>query len=154
MADKIDYKFLSDREGGGKTKGYVPVANKSKSGVTVATGFDLGRRSESDLKALGLSTTLINKLKPYAGKKSKDAQDILKKTPLVLNANQVAEIDKAVKNKHVQEIKQKYNAAIKAGSTKFEDLPPEAQTVIASVSFQYGTNLKSAAPKFWEAVTI
>jgi hypothetical protein len=42
MADKIDYKFLSDREGGGKTKGYVPVANKSKSGVTVATGFDLG----------------------------------------------------------------------------------------------------------------
>jgi len=153
MADKIDYKFLSDREGGAKTNGYIPAANKSKSGVTIGTGFDLGQRSESDLKALGLSTTLINKLKPYTGKKDKDAKDILKKKPLVLNTNQVMEIDKAVKKKHINDIKQKYNAAIKEGDTKFDDLPAEAQTVISSVSFQYGTNLKSAAPKFWKAVT-
>lgn len=153
MADKIDYKFLSDREGGSKTQGYVPAVNKSKSGVTIATGFDLGQRSESDLKALGLSSTLVSKLKPYAGIKAKEAQDLLKKKPLVINANQAAEIDKLIKKKHIDDIKQKYNAAIKEGGTKFEDLPPEAQTVITSVSFQYGTNLKSAAPKFWGAVT-
>ena len=35
----------------------------------------------------------------------------------------------------------------------FFDLPAEAQTVIASVSFQYGVNLNAAAPKFWKAVT-
>lgn len=153
MADKIDYKFLSEREGGSKTQGYVPAVNKSKSGVTIATGFDLGQRSESDLKALGLSTALINKLKPYTGKKAKDAQDLLKKKPLVINADQAAEIDKVIKKKHVDDIKQKYNAAIKEGGTKFDDLPPEAQTVITSVSFQYGTNLNAAAPKFWGAVT-
>jgi len=33
---------------------------------------------------------------------------------------------------------------------KFEDLPSEAQTVIASVFFQYGS-LKSETPKFWKA---
>jgi hypothetical protein len=32
----------------------------------------------------------------------------------------------------------------------FFDLPAEAQTVIASVSFQYGVNLNTAAPKFWK----
>ncbi len=42
MADKIDYKFLSDREGGRKLLGYVPHGGGSKSGVTIATGFDLG----------------------------------------------------------------------------------------------------------------
>jgi Bacterial toxin homologue of phage lysozyme, C-term len=81
MADhKIDYKFIAEREGGRKTKGYVPAAVVSSSGVTVATGFDLGQRNESDLTRLKLSTFLVAKLKPYLGKKKKEAQEYLKKT--------------------------------------------------------------------------
>lgn len=34
----------------------------------------------------------------------------------------------------------------------FSRLPSEAQTVIASVSFQYGVNLDLRAPRFWRAV--
>ena len=79
MSEKIDYKFLSDLEGGSKTNGYVPAAEVSKSGVTIATGFDLGQRDENDLKTLKLSTTLTAKLKPYLGLKGKSAQDFLKK---------------------------------------------------------------------------
>ena len=79
MPEKIDYKFLSELEGGAKTIGYVQAAGVSKSGVTIATGFDLGQRNEADLKKLGLSVALVNKLKPYLGKKSKDALDELKK---------------------------------------------------------------------------
>jgi hypothetical protein len=59
MPENIDYSFLSNLEGGCKTKGYVPAAKKSKSGVTIATGFDLGQRSESDLKLLKIDATLI-----------------------------------------------------------------------------------------------
>lgn len=102
MSEKIDYAFLSQLEGGSKTTGYVPAAGVSKSGVTVATGFDLGQRNEADLKALGLPSSLIAKLKPYLGKKSKDAQDALAKAPLTITASEAAAIDKAVKKSHVR----------------------------------------------------
>jgi hypothetical protein len=36
---------------------------------------------------------------------------------------------------------------------KFIDIPHQAQTVITSVSFQYGVGLNIRAPKFWKAVT-
>ena len=67
MPDKIDYKFIGELEGGRLTKGYVPAPTVSRSGVTIATGFDLGQRNENDLKSLNLSVGLIDKLKPYAG---------------------------------------------------------------------------------------
>jgi len=152
MPENIDYKFLSDLEGGSKIKGYVPAAGVSKSGVTIATGFDLGQRNENDLKSLNLNTVLITKLKPYLGIKSANAQALLKKTPLSISSTQAGAIDKAVKSAHIKKLKSKYDNA--TGNTKkFVDIPHQAQTVIASVSFQYGTGLNTRAPKFWKAVT-
>lgn len=150
MFDKIDYSFLSELEGGSKTSGYVPAAGVSKSGVTIATGFDLGQRNESDLKNLGLSSDLAALLKPYLGKKGIDAQEALNTAPLTITTEQASAIDKAVKKSHVDLIKLKYNAAAE-NKKKFIDLPAEAQTVIASVSFQYGTSLDARAPNFWKA---
>lgn len=152
MPDSIDYKFLSELEGGSQIRGYVPAAGVSKSGVTIATGFDLGQRDEKDLKRLKLNPTLITKLKPYLGLKSKDAQAKLKSTPLLITANQASDIDKAVKSAHIAQLRTKYDAA-KTGTKKFDELPSAAQTVIASVSFQYGVGLNTRAPKFWKAVT-
>ena len=37
----IDWNFISEREGSRILTGYVPDAKGSKSGVTIATGFDL-----------------------------------------------------------------------------------------------------------------
>jgi len=113
MANKIDYNFLSDREGGRKLLAYVPNSKGSKSGVTVATGFDLGQRNEADLKKLKLSKTLIDKLKPYLGATKKDAVDTIKKKPLLLNAAQANEIDKIVKSTHINKVIKNYNVAIK-----------------------------------------
>jgi GH24 family phage-related lysozyme (muramidase) len=150
MAEAIDYSFLSDLEGGSKTTGYVPAGSVSKSGVTIGTGFDLGQRSEADLKSLGLAADLVTSLKPYLGKKAKDAQDALTATPLTITAEQAESIDKAVKQAHIEQIKLKYNNAAE-NKKKFTDLPAEAQTVLASISFQYGTSLDVRAPKFWTA---
>lgn len=152
MAENIDYDFLSDLEGGCKTVGYIPAVSVSNSGITIATGFDLGQRNENDLISLKLDTQLVSKLKPYLGLKGKSAQNLLKSTPLVLSAAQSQSIDKAVKSEHVSTLKLKYDSA-PDNKIKFIDLPPEAQTVIASVSFQYGTNLDAKAPKFWKTVT-
>jgi hypothetical protein len=54
MPESIDFAFLSSLEGGCKTTGYVPAGSVSQSGVTVATGFDLGQRTEADLTRLGI----------------------------------------------------------------------------------------------------
>ena len=39
----IDFDFIKDREGF-ETKGYVPDPEGSQSGVTIASGFDLGQK--------------------------------------------------------------------------------------------------------------
>jgi len=59
MPERIGYKFLSALEGGSRVVGYVPAVSVSKSGVTIATGFDLGQRRESDPIALKLDNTRI-----------------------------------------------------------------------------------------------
>lgn len=84
MADKIDWKFIASLEGKGVTTGYVPNPTGGKSGVTIATGFDLGQRNETDLTNLGLSAALITKFKPYLGLQGTAADEFLKKTPLTI----------------------------------------------------------------------
>lgn len=152
MENSIDYQFLSSVEGGSRTNGYVPVAGKSKSGVTIATGFDLGQRNENDLKKLNLDLILISKLSLYLGVKGIEAQRLIKKKPLVINISQAKKIDKAVKKSHIDQLIMKYNAA--SPHMFFSKLPPQAQTVIASLSFQYGVNLNISAPNFWYSVII
>lgn len=152
MPDKIDYTFLSELEGGNKTKGYEPAASVSRSGVTIAIGFDLGQRHERDLQSLQLDPQLVSKLKPYLGIKGAAAQSLIKRSPLTITPFHAQSINKAVKASHINQLKMKYDAA--AGSNKkFFDLPTEAQTVIASVSFQYGVGLNARTPKFWKAIT-
>jgi len=138
-------------EGGQKLDGYVPAATKSKSGVTVATGFDLGARNEADLLRLRLSSTLVKKLKPYLTLKSVTAEQFVKKSPLKISKLEADTIDKAAKSSITNQLIQKYNMSIAAGLEKFDFLPAEAQTVIASVYYQYG-NLSTEAPKFWSEV--
>ena len=65
MPENIDWNFIAKEEGKRILKGYVPLPDKSKSGVTIASGFDLGQHNESDLKGLKLSAALTKKLKPY-----------------------------------------------------------------------------------------
>jgi hypothetical protein len=65
--------------------GYVPwgkgAPEGNHSGVTVATGFDLGGRSETELRNLKISEPLIKKLKPYLGKQKQDACNALAPPP-------------------------------------------------------------------------
>lgn len=150
MLENIDYKFISDLEGGRITTGYVPAVKSSNSGVTIATGFDLGQRSRKDLESLNVGKNLIEILSPYLGLTKQAAKDKLIKSPLVISDLQAEQIDKLIKAQETKRIIFNYNRSSK---TKFEDLPSQAQTVIASVSFQYGSNLKLATPIFWKAVT-
>jgi LysM repeat protein len=154
---KIDWGLIGTLEGSqlkSRTQGTVPDASGSKSGVTIATGFDLGARGVADLQKLGFPQALIDKLSKYLGKQGTQAQAFLRKNPLMITQKEADFIDTVSKKDATLTLVDRYNRAVKGkpGLVAFEQLPAEAQTVIASVSFQYGT-LSTKTPKFWKAVT-
>lgn len=148
----VDWDFIKGLEGR-KLKGYVPTDKAGnvfdQSGVTIGTGFDIGQRSIAELKSMGLPDTLVTKLAPYAGKKKTAAIQALNTAPLRLSNGEVDLLDKIVKQKELDKLVSSYN---KSSKTKFENLLPEQQTILASVAFQYG-DLSKKTPNFWRAVT-
>jgi GH24 family phage-related lysozyme (muramidase) len=140
----VDFEFIKKREGY-KLRGYVPNSKKSKSGVTIASGFDLGARNLSDLE--GLPQNIVDLLKPFLGFKGAEAKAMA--SDLVINDAQGKVINEFAKSEALQNLSQKWEA--KTG-TKFEELPTNKATVIASVAFQYG-DLASETPNFWRQVT-
>lgn len=149
----INWKFIAGLEGGQLLTGYVPEPEKSRSGVTVGTGIDLGQMTVAQIEALGIPEALKRRLTPYAEKIKAEAVAYLKDHPLKLTEEEAEALDGAVKGREVQTLVARYDAAIAANAVKFDALPIEAQTVIASVAFQYGTSLDKRTPKFWMAIT-
>ncbi|MCC6793253.1 MAG: hypothetical protein IT336_16330 [Thermomicrobiales bacterium] len=151
----IDWTFVSDRVGGQRLDGYVPDAPNSQSGVTIATGVDLGQWSSMELAEFGLPGDLIAKLTPYLGLRQGAALAAIDRTPLLLDRTEADQLDRVVHGVIVADVTRDYDDAVAAAnrSPRFAALPPEAQTVIASVAMQYGQHLSVATPRFWAAVT-
>lgn len=144
----VNWLFIGEQEGAGIREGYVPVANTSESGVTIGTGVDLGQRSAASLAALGLSPALQVKLGPYCGLRKQEAQAFLSANPLSITEEECAQIDTAVRSVHLATLMSRYNSNQPRPARPFDQLPDLAQTVIASVAFQYG-DLPSRCPNFW-----
>lgn len=145
----VDYEFIEAREGEAVTKAYVPDPKNSNSGVTIGSGVDLGQQSVSSLAAMMLPASLYMKLKPYLGLKKEAAVTALAKTPLTLTKPEVDALDKAVRTKHLTALRTAYDACSKVD---FADLPACAQTILFSVSYQYGVELSKRTPNFWGTV--
>lgn len=152
MLYKIDFTFLRKEEGRVRI-GYVPTDKNGvigKSGVTVASGVDLGQRTPEQIKALDLSTELKNKLIPYAAKRMGEATKYLAQNPLVLTWEEIDELDCSIIGKDIG-----FTVAIydKDSKVKFDSIPWQAQTVLASLCWNFGPNLRRL-PTTWNlAVT-
>lgn len=149
----IDWDFIHTLEGKAILKGYIPL-NKDgtvmgMSGVTIASGFDIGQLTEQSLKAFKFSKSLENKLLPYTNKKKEVAHEFLKKNPLSITQVECDEITEKLQNRLSKELESLYNYHSKI---EFSKIPPAAQTVIQSVAYQYG-NLSKRTPNFWKVVT-
>lgn len=139
--DEIDWDFIRELEGF-ETEGYVPDPEGSQSGVTVGSGFDLGSRTEESLRDLGAPSSLIEKISPYLGVRKKEAEDLLKKNPLVLNEDEAELLTQLGKKETMKRIRTKF------GEKDFNKLTPEQKTVLMSVGFQYGNQLFDH--NFWD----
>ena len=149
---KLDTNFLREVEGI-KTNAYVPRDKKTKkaldkSGVTIASGIDLGQWSEKDLVNLKVPQPILNKLKPYLGKTKDNAIKFLDNNPLSLSKAEAVDLNNIFKTHFSEKIASRFN---KDSNIKFEDLPSEVQTSIISVGFQYGNSMFNH--NFWKQIT-
>jgi len=140
----IDFDFILKQEGF-ETKGYVPDAENSKSGVTIASGFDLGSRVLEDLK--GLPDDIVEILKPFLGFKGVEASEIAPNLKITEDQGKI--INEFAKSEAITNLKTKWENST---GTSFNDLSTEQATVLASVAFQYG-DLESRTPNFWKQTT-
>jgi Bacterial toxin homologue of phage lysozyme, C-term len=144
---KIDSQFIARMEGS-VLKGYVPLPGRTKSGVTVANGFDLGQMHVQEFNQLPFSAVLKNKLRPYVGLKKYNAVAFLKSHPLSISQAELLEINQVAMDKILQPLMKNYN---KASKTPFTSLPKQAQTALFSFAYQYGPDFmkKPSGSKLW-----
>ena len=149
----VDWGFISAEEGGQQLHGYVPMPETSQSGVTIATGFDIGQRGAAGIEALDVPESLKEKMKPYCGLKRSDAVAALDRAPLTITRQEANALDRAAKAEALEALRRAYDGSMSGDCDSFDALPGAAQTVIASVAFQYGVNLDQRTPRFWRAAT-
>lgn len=118
------------------------------SGVTIATGCDLGQTDAPTLQAYGVPLAIINQLCPYIGLKKTVAISKLSTLPLAISTDTAAMLDECVHTGYLR----KYVAPAyqKAAGTSFDALPKQAQAVVFSVCFQKGCGgVRRDWPKLW-----
>ena len=169
-----DISYISDFlnrpgvEGPRWTQGYIPckpgnftgkpTQNPAKyeaigvSGVTIATGVDLGQNDAESLRGYGVSEALIRKLSRYLGLTSKRAIYELHNHPFSISAQEATELDLCVHAGYLNRyVRREYD---KISRVHFEDLPKQAQAVIFSLCYQLGCGgVKRNAPKTWYYLT-
>lgn len=149
----IDYGFIEQLEGKKILRGYVPMNKKGqvigRSGVTIATGFDLGQHYISDIENIlttcvfDINDQLISRLSKYATLKGQEAVQALKEYPLIITEQDAKYIDECVKGyKHLELMEDWDNHSF----VKFLSLPDEAQTVLFSLAYNFGSKLSKSLP--------
>ena len=168
--EKIE-TFLSTVEGRRQDVGYIPCncvfkAGKTAnyrgegdpggysamgaSGVTIATGVDLGQTDVATLKKIGVIDAVIEQLMPYIGLRRDDAIRALHRQPLVVLDDVAAMLDHCMHKHHLKIILARYDRD--AGAGAYADIPWQAQAVVYSLLYQMGTGSPSKMPKTWRAL--
>lgn len=126
----------------GPTDGYTPIG---ASGVTIGTGLDLGQQSRLDLLRMGVPDGLLDKFRPYLGKRTVNAQYALQASPLRITDDECEVLDAAVHGEYIRRAERKFNGS---SSLSFPDIPKEAQAAIVSMVYQLGSPA-AKLPSVW-----
>lgn len=168
-----DIAYISDFlntdgvEGKCQTQGYIPCRPRNftgvcqdpsgytaigASGVTVATGCDLGQTDAETLAKYGLDRGIVNQLFPYFGQKKQAAIAKLAALPLAVSLDTAHAIDHAVHEGYLNLYVRP--AFEKAAGVSFDKLPKQAQAAIFSICFQKGCGgTRRDCPKLWHYFT-
>ncbi|WP_051258216.1 pesticin C-terminus-like muramidase [Desulfovibrio cuneatus] len=152
----IDHDFIRKKleafEGKGIAKGYVPCRNGQVigvSGVTIATGLDLGQQNATSLAAMGIPAPICTKFAPYLGLKKEAAVQTLAAAPLVLTPQEVAQVDGCVHAFYTANTAARFDK--KVPMRRFAQQTPEVQAVVVSLEYHLGPG---GAAKFVEKIVV
>jgi hypothetical protein len=108
-----------------------------------------GQLGAEEFEGWRLSPGLKARLKPFIGLRGAEALAMLARAPLLLSGADVLELDAVVRGRQVARLRDAYNAVtLPIEAPGFDEIPPAARTVMASVAFQYG-DLAHRCPRFW-----
>lgn len=141
----IDWNFIAELEGSELT-GYVPDPEISQSGVTIATGVDLGQMAESELVAL--PKALAAKLRPYLGLRRGEALAAIRKKPLRITETEALALNEQAQKRILYPLRVRF---LRDSGVSFDDQRDRFKTVVASVTYQYGAPW-ARTPNFWRSV--
>ncbi len=126
------------------------VVALGKSGVTIASGFDIGQYSSSQIKNIFSSDiSLQNLYLPYSNKRKQDAIDYLDTNPLTIDSMQARKTDELIKKYQLSFVVKEYNSY--SIEKEFKEQSVGVQTVVASICFQYGAASKTLL-NMWKAL--
>lgn len=150
----VDFTFLEREEGKRILTGYVPTKNGQvigKSGVTIATGIDLGQRTVQQITRTNLPEDLKLKLLPYLGKRQNEAINELRRKPLLITEGEAKALDDEILKGDIGRMICIYDLH---SHQPFELIPNQAKTVLASLAINFGPNIYKILPNTWRfAVT-
>lgn len=151
---KVDFAFIAAREGDQWLRGYIPMSKGKvlgKSGMTVASGFDIGQWSTDELDKLKFPDALMAKIKMFASPnrfKGMTRAEVVKKVGQLgpvpeLTKDEADLCDGAVFSKILGDAITAWNSSTDFGVPKFTALPGGWQTVWLSRVYQEGSNPRS-----------
>lgn len=153
----IDWNYIRSKEGFREKTYVLPYLSFPNSGVTVATGFDLGSKNMKVLIDAGLTDYSKKRLEPFLGLKGKLAHEAHEQLgPVTLHITQLDALDKyGINNIIIAGIKI-YNDDRSSFSKPFSQLSKTRQTVLAYRFWHwgayYGNHGKEFQKKFWKKV--
>ncbi|CEG56033.1 conserved protein of unknown function [RHS_repeat] [Legionella fallonii LLAP-10] len=154
---KINFLAINNAEGGQAKRGYLPMEDGKvlgKSGITIATGFDIGQYSKRQIKDLKFPKALEKKLLPFAELIKDDAKKLL---PLanqtIISTEEANLIDFKIKRIHLNSAIKDWNANKFENTPAFQDLTSGQQTVLFSRTFHQGPSMPRlpVSQKFYRA---
>ena len=115
-----------------------------KSGMTIASGFDIGQWRDANLKRLALSQAIVDKIKPFLAPnnfKGLSRFQVIKKVGRLgpipeLQKSEADECDRAVFGDELVTASKAWGHRLPAGVPDFVDLPGAWQTVWLSSVYQ------------------
>lgn len=146
----IDWNFLESVEKR-SLKGYVPCDKDGPighSGVTIATGVDLGQFTSETFTDhfANISLPTQNKLLPYVSLKRYDALQALEKSPLEIDELEAQLLDSIVQLSVLRTLRQDWKKAV---GWEYDKLPNAVQTALYSLSYNLG-RLAKKYPHTWD----
>jgi hypothetical protein len=135
-----------------------------RSGVTIATGFDIGQWSHGELNKLPLGEALRARLRPFSAplRGRTAAVCLYNHHGLSITKSEADEIDAAVPRKVLLEFVGAYDGERRqaGGRVAFADLPRDICTAMFSFAFQYGAKWgpekkgeAAYAQAYWKHIT-